>query len=146
MLLLAPAAAMAQQAAPPPDGTSVNEPPAGGPEAQLDACGNSMQDTFGQPTLTDINDLNPKDVTGAQPTTNLSSVSGVVVHTSGDLMLLQIPREPAAGTATDAVSSMAVVRLPSGCLPSISDGVQVNAIGVPSVDGILNAEQLQTSP
>lgn len=153
-MLASPVAAFAQQMPQPPDGTSINEPPAASPaEAATDACGNTPQNAFGQPTTAgtpqNINDANPKDVTGAQPVSNIASVTGLVVHSAGDLVLLQIPREPAAGTANPTAATpdktMAVIRLPQGCTLSLVEGTQVKAVGVPAMDGILNAEQLQVS-
>ena len=40
---------------------------------------------------------------------------------------------------------MAVVRMPAGCQPSLTDGVRVTVVGVPSTDGILNAERLEAT-
>jgi hypothetical protein len=40
---LIPVAAFAQQMPQAPDGTSVNEPPAAGPQASTNACGNTPQ-------------------------------------------------------------------------------------------------------
>jgi hypothetical protein len=153
-MLASPVAAFAQQMPQPPDGTSINEAPAAAPaEASVDACGNTPQAAFGQPTDAgapqNINDANPKDITGAQPVANMSSVTGFVVHSAGDLVLLQISREPAAGTDNPTPAtpdkSMAVIRLPQGCGLSLNDGMQIKAVGVPSTAGILNAEQLQVS-
>jgi hypothetical protein len=145
-MLLTPAAAFAQQMPQAPDGTSVNEPPAAGPQASMDACGNTPAAAFGNPTAAgtpqNINDANPKDVTGAQPMVNMSSVTGFVVHSAGDLVLLQVPMEPATGIDHP---SMAVVRLPAGCVAALTDGTQVKAVGIPTMAGILNAEQLQAS-
>jgi hypothetical protein len=149
-MLLMPVAAFAQQA---PDGTSVNEPPAAGPQAAVDACGNTPDSAFGDPTAAgtpqNINDANPKDITGAQPVPNMSSVTGFVVHSAGDLVLLQVPREAATGmnNPTPSVSDrgLAVIRLPSNCSTSFGDGTQLRAVGVPTTGGILNAEQVRTS-
>jgi len=145
-MLLTPVAAFAQQMPQAPDGTSVNEPPAAGPQGSMDACGNTPQSAFGDPTAAgtpqNINDANPKDVTGAQSMVNLSSVTGFVVHSAGDLVLLQVPMEPAAGTNQ---TTMAVVRLPAGCAAALTDGTQLKAVGVPTMAGILNAEQLQAA-
>jgi hypothetical protein len=137
-----------------PDGTSINEAPAAGPAAAVDACGNTPQEAFGN-TLpngmpTDINTLYPKDVTGAQQLENMSQVTGFVVHTSGNLILLQLPLEAANGLANPNTPdtpdhTMAVVRLPDGCFPAISDGQQVKAIGTPTMQGILNAERVQVA-
>jgi hypothetical protein len=150
-MLLTPLSAFAQQMPQAPDGTSVNEPPAAGPEASTDACGNTPQSAFGQTTSAGTpqgtNDLNPKDETGAQPIANMSKVTGFVVYTAGDLVLLRVQTEPAAGTANSNPptmdTTMAVIRLPNGCLPALSDGTQVTAVGVPTPAGILNAEQVQ---
>jgi hypothetical protein len=149
---LSPVAAFAQQMPVAPDGTSVNEPPAAGAEAAADACGNTPTDAFGTTTNagmpTDINDLNPKDVTGARQVTDLSQVTGTSLHQSGNLVLISIPREAAMGTAGPTPATpdhtMAVIRLPEGCFASIADGSRVKAIGVPTLQGILNAELIQT--
>jgi hypothetical protein len=147
-LTVAPLGASAQQMPTPPDGTSVNEAPAAGPQAAVDACGNTPQAAFG--TTTDqgmpqrMDAGEPKDVGGAQQRTDLSSVDGVVVHTAGDLVLLKIPVEPATGmNNTSAANAMAVIRLPDGCSPSISDGDHMQVTGVPTTAGILNAELVQ---
>ncbi len=150
-VVFAPAAAFAQQAPAAPEGASANQPPPAGPQAAVDACGNTPADAFGQTTPaggpTDINTMYPKDVTGAQPITNLSSVTGIVVHAEGPYVLVQIPQEPATGmgatTPPTPDHTMAVVRLPDGCAPSIVDGSQMKAIGMPTTDGILDAETVQ---
>lgn len=150
---IAPAATYAQQMPQAPDGTSINEPPAAGTQAAVDACGNTPETAFGQTTEngvpTDINTVNPKDVTAAQPMPNMSSVTGFIVHTAGDLVLLQIPRISANGmdntTPTTPDKTMAVVRLPNGCAPSLTDGLQVKAVGMSTMEGILNAELFQAA-
>jgi hypothetical protein len=152
-MFITPISAFAQQNPAPPDGTSVNEPPAAGPQAAQDACGNTPQEAFGNTNPaglpTQMNDTNPKDVTGAQQLTNLSSVTGIVVHTAGNLVLVSIPRESANGmdTTTPATpdKTMAVIRLPDGCFPALSDGSQVKATGTPTMAGILDAEMVQTT-
>ena len=151
-LVLAPTAAFAQQNPVAPDGTSMNEPPAAGPQAASDACGNTPQQAFGQPTpngLPEVNNtVNPKDMTGARPVENLSSVTGMVAHVEGDLVLLTIPMEAAHGMAPMQATpdkTMAVVRMPSGCLPSLADGDQVTVVGIPTMDGILNAETVEAT-
>jgi hypothetical protein len=35
--------------------------------------------------------------------------------------------------------------MPSGCLPSLSDGDQVTVVGIPTMDGILNAETVEAT-
>jgi len=153
VIALAPVAAFAQQMPQPPDGTSINEPPAAGPAAAADACGNTPTDAFGQTAPngmpTAANDVNPKDVTGIRPITDLSSVTGTVVHTAGDLVLIRLPMEPAAGlgptTPQTPDHTMAVVRLPSGCNPGLPNGSEVKATGVPNMDGILDAELVQAT-
>ena len=151
-VVLAPTAAFAQQNPVAPDGTSMNEPPAAGAQAASDACGNTPQDAFGQPTPNGLpeqtNNVNPKDMTGVRPVENLSSVTGMVMHVEGDLVLLTIPMEAAHGmTPMNATpdKTMAVVRMPAGCQPSLTDGVRVTVVGVPSTDGILNAERLEAT-
>ena len=152
-VILLPTAAFAQQMPQAPDGTSVNEPPAAGLQAAVDACGNTPQDAFGNTTPTgqptDINTLYPKDVTGAQQQENVSSVTGIILHTSGDLVLLQIPREAATGMDNPVPPTpdhtMAVVRLPDGCFPSLTDGQQMKAVGTPTMQGILDAERVQVA-
>jgi hypothetical protein len=95
------------------------------------------------------NNLNPKDATGARAFANMSQVTGFVVYTAGDLVLLRIPMEPATGQDNTAVRTpdrtMAVVRLPDGCTAAFSDGTQVTAVGIPTTQGILTAEQVQIS-
>jgi hypothetical protein len=153
LMTLAPVAAFAQQMPQAPDGTSINEPPAAGPQAAEDACGNTPASAFGQTTPggmpVDINDVNPKDITGAQPIRDLSSVSGTVIHTAGNLVLLRLPMEPAAGmdktTPPTPDHTLAVIRLPDGCSPALPDGSIVKAMGMPTTDGILNAELIQSS-
>lgn len=148
--VLTPVGAFAQQA---PDGASVNEAPAAGPQAAVDMCGNTPESSFGtvapDGTPQSLNTQFPKDATGAESSTNLSSVTGKVLHVSGNLMLLAIPMEPATGMDQTTVptpdKSLAVVRLPSGCQPDLSAGSQVTAEGVPSPDGILNVERLETA-
>ena len=89
-VVLAPTAAFAQQNPVAPDGTSMNEPPAAGAQAASDACGNTPQDAFGQPTPNGLpqqtNNVNPKDMTGVRPVENMSSVTGMVMHVEGDLV------------------------------------------------------------
>lgn len=149
---IAPAVTFAQQNPVAPDGTSVNEPPAAGVEAAVDACGNTPQTALGtttdtgQPTA--MNNLNAKDAGVAQQAQNLSSVTGFVVHAAGDLVLLQIPHTPANGL--DAApqtpdKTMAVIRLPDGCQPDLSDGQQMKVVGTPTMQGILDAELVQTT-
>ena len=54
------------------------------------------------------------------------------------------PMEPAAGTDTPApANAMGVIRLPSGCLPALTDGARLEVIGAPTTQGILNAELVQ---
>jgi hypothetical protein len=151
-VVLAPSAAFAQQNPVAPDGTSMDEPPAAGPQAAFDACGNTPQDAFGQATPNGLpevnNNLNAKDLTGVRPVENLSSVTGMVAHVEGDLVLLTIPMEPAHGmTPMHATpdKTMAVVRMPSGCLPSLANGDHVTVVGIPTMDGILNAETVEAS-
>ena len=95
---LFPLGAFAQQMPTPADGTSINEPPAAGAQAAVDACGNTPQSALGattpQGTPLTVNDGNPKDVGAAQQRQDMSSVAGFVVHTAGDLVLLQIPWSP----------------------------------------------------
>ena len=70
------------------------------------------------------------------------------MHVEGDLVLLTIPMEAAHGmTPMNATpdKTMAVVRMPAGCQPSLTDGVRVTVVGVPSTDGILNAERLEAT-
>jgi hypothetical protein len=71
------------------------------------------------------------------------------VYTAGDLALLRVPMEPATGkdntAAQTADRTMAVVRLPDGCTAAFSDGTQVTAVGIPTTQGILAAEQVQVS-
>lgn len=82
----------------------------------------------GAPTQTDT--ANPKDTNTLQPL-NLSSVTGMVVHTEGNLMLVRRPMEPAMGnggpTPPTLDKTFAVVRLPDGCNAVLSDGAQVTA-------------------
>src|SRR5438270_8127950 len=142
---LAPAAAFAQQMPVNPDGTSMDEAPAAGPEAAFDACG-TQPTSNGMPE--ERNGVNPKDMTGIRPIENLSSVSGKVVHIEGDLVLVSVLMEPALGNAPANPTpdrTIAVVRLPSGCNPSLLDGSQLTAFGVPSMDGILQAETVRTA-
>jgi hypothetical protein len=78
----------------------------------------------------------------------MSSISGKVLHIEGDLVLVGVPIEPALGNMPanpPPDKTMAVVRLPSGCQPSLIDGAQVTAFGIPSMDGILQAETLRTA-
>src|SRR5712691_9586633 len=122
VVALAPVATFAQQNPVPPDGTSMNEPPAGNPStAAADLCGTTPADAFGQtgPDGMPIQPaLNPEEMTQVQPF-DLSSVTGMVMHGEGNLVLLSIPRIPAMGTANPVAptpdKTMAVVRLPSNC-------------------------------
>lgn len=146
-----PAAAFAQQMPQAPDGTSINEPPAAGAQAAVDACGNSPETAFGETNQggepVTINDANPKDAGIAQQRENLSSVSGMVVNTAGNLVLLEMLPEAAAGTATATSpdKTMAVIRLPDGCTVSVANGTHVEATGVPTTAGILEAQTVQVS-
>ena len=147
-LSLAPLGAFAQQMPTPPDGTSVDEPPAAGPRAAFYSCGNTAQSALGsatdQGTPQRMDAGEAKDVGAAQQRTNMSSVDGIVVHTAGDLVLLKIPMEPATGMNNPTTSnSMAVVRLPDGCVPSLTDGSRMQVTGLPTTDGILNSELVQ---
>jgi hypothetical protein len=152
-VLLMPVAAFAQQMPQAPGGTSINEPPAAGPQASVDACGNTPASAFGDPTANGapqtMNDANPKDVTGAQAAANMTSVTGFVVHTAGDLVLLQVPREPATGmdnpTPSASDRALAVIRLPDDCATTFGDGTQLRVVGVPTTTGILNAELVRSS-
>jgi hypothetical protein len=144
-LALVPAAASAQQMPVAPDGTSMDEAPAGGPDAAFDACGNA-------PTASEMteerNAVNPKDLTGIRPIENFTSVTGRVLHVEGDLVLVRVPMEPALGNTPANPTpdrTMAVVRLPSGCRPSLLDGSMLTAFGIPSMDGILQAETVRTA-
>jgi hypothetical protein len=150
VVALAPVAAFAQQMPAAPDGTSVNEPPAAGPLAAEDSCGNTPLTSFGQTeptgTPTGVTDVYPKDMTGAAPIPDLSSVTGIILHTSGNLVLIRMPMESAAGmdntTPQTPDKTMAVIRLPDGCNPPLTDGSRIKATGLPSMDGILNAERV----
>ena len=142
---LTPTAAFAQQMPVNPDGTSMDEAPAAGPDAAFDACGNG-------PTATGMteerNGANPKDLTGIRPIENLSSVSGTILHVEGNLVLVRQLIEPALGNAPANPTpdrTMAVVRLPSGCQPRLLDGSELTAFGIPSMDGILDAESVRTA-
>jgi hypothetical protein len=143
---LAPAAAFAQQMPVNPDGTSMDEAPAAGPEAAFDACGNApMLGDNG--VAEDRNGMNPKDLTGIRPVENMSSITGKVLHVEGDLVLIGVPMEAALGNTPARLTpdkTMAVIRLPSGCTPSLLDGSELTAFGVPSVDGILQAQTVRT--
>ena len=153
-----PTAAFAQQNPTAPDGTSMNEPPAAGPMAAVDACGNPV-------TQTDAAAPVPGPVIGDTPATplgmapagipddtatqvaNMSSVRGMLVHADGNLLLLTVPMLPAAGNDNPVPptpdKTMAVVRLPSDCaMPSLTPGEQVSAVGRPTAEGILNAESI----
>jgi hypothetical protein len=153
VVALAPVATFAQQMPVPPDGTSMNEPPAAGNPSTTaaDLCGTTPAEAFGQtgpdgmPTQPA---LNPEDITAVQPV-NLSSVTGLVMHGEGNLVLLSIPRIPAMGTANPVPptpdKTMAVVRLPSNCRQMPTEGSKVTAIGLPSPDGILNAQLVQNT-
>ena len=142
---LAPAAAFAQQMTVNPDGTSMVEAPAAGPDAAFDACGNAPN-AIG--LTEERNGVNPKDLTGIRPIENLSSVRGKIVHVEGDLVLVRVPLEPAMGNTPANPTpdrTMAVVRLPSGCQPALLNGSDLTAFGIPSMDGILQAESVRTA-
>jgi hypothetical protein len=143
---LAPAGALAQQMPVNPDGTSMDEAPAAGPQAAFDACGNTPM-SGGSAVAEDRNGMNPKDLTGIRPVENMSSITGKVLHVEGDLVLVGLPMEPALGNTPANPTpdkTMAVVRLPSGCTPSLLDGSELTAFGVPE-DGILQAETIRTA-
>jgi hypothetical protein len=145
VVALVPAAAFAQQMPVAPDGTSMDEAPAAGPDAAFDACGNAQ--TASAPTE-ERNAANPKDMTGIRPIENLTSVTGRVLHVEGDLVLVRLPMEPALGNTPANPTpdrTMAVVRLPSGCSPSLLDGSMLTAFGIPSTAGILLAETVRTA-
>jgi hypothetical protein len=145
ILALVPAAAFAQQMPVAPDGTSMDEAPAAGPDAAFDACGNAPS---ASPMTQERNAANPKDLTGIRPVENLTSVTGMVVHAEGDLVLVRMLMEPALGNTPANPTpdrTMAVVRLPSGCSPSLLDGSMLTAFGIPAMNGILQAETVRTA-
>ena len=151
VLAVLPGGALAQQMPNSPDGTtSLNEPAPAGPTAAVDSCGNTPEAVFGEPAPNGMPlqpTTNPEDVTLAQPM-NLSSVTGVVAHAEGNLVLLNLPQLPDMGRANPTPQtpdkSWAVVRLPAGCAHMPSTGSDVTAIGVPTTEGILNAELVQS--
>lgn len=153
-----PTAAFAQQNPTAPDGTSMNEPPAAGPVAAVDSCGNRVaQPVGGEPVPGPVVGDTPGTPLGTAPegapddtathVANMSSVRGMLVHADGNLLLLTVPMLPAAGNDNPAPptpgQTMTVVRLPSDCaLPSLTPGEQVSAVGMPTAEGILNAESV----
>jgi len=156
-----PTAAFAQQNPTPPDGTSMNEAPAAAPMAAVDACGNPVVQPEATASVTGpiVGDI-PNTPLGMAPAgipddtapqvDNMSFVRGMLVHADGNLLLLTVPMLPAAGNDNPAPrtpdAGMAVVRLPSDCaMPSLTAGTQVTAVGMPSADGILDAESIQTA-
>jgi hypothetical protein len=135
----------------PAEGDVENGTAPGNPNtAAVDLCGNTPVAAFGQTTPDGMplqQDLNPKDVTGARPI-DLSSVTGMVVHTEGNLVLIKFPMMADTGDANPGPrasdNTLAVVRLPADCSQAPSDGAEVTVTGMPSPDGILNAEMVQT--
>lgn len=150
VVALAPVATLAQQMPAPAEGDVTNGTAPGNPStAAADLCGNTPVAAFGQtaPDGTPLQqDLNPKDATGARPI-DLSSVTGMVVHAEGNLMLLNVTMVPATGAVNPGPQTpdktLAVVRLPADCSQAPSDGAQVTVTGMPTPDGILDAEMVQ---
>jgi hypothetical protein len=164
VVALAPTTALAQEEPFSPGGASLNGPPAGALSGAFDTCGNSMMPTVSEapgPTTTadQMPAVNtggmPIDPLGAGPTdtttdmpsqVNISKISGMLVHAEGDLLLLRIPVLPAAGNnnpPNNPVPTWTVVRVPSNCvLSSFSEGEDVTAVGTPTAQGILDAENV----
>ena len=150
---LAPVGVFAQQNPAAPDGTSMEGTPAAGAAGAVgvvDACGTPL--TPGTPAAAagTAAEVNPKDDNAAGQQQDLSSVSGTIVHVEGNLMLVSVPAAAATGndhpTGTQASTpSMAVVQLPDGCAsPALSDGSRVTVVGMPTNQGILAAQTIQT--
>jgi len=160
-VVLGPAQAFAQQEPAPPDGTSMNEAPAGGPAGAVDVCGNPLVSgaTGANPTV--LNGApaaasapaqgptaNAKDDALAGQQSNVASVTGKIVHVEGNLFLVDQPpsgtpvgNQP--GTSAPAKDTMAVVQLPAGCTsPALPEGSQVTAVGTPTDTGILEATSI----
>jgi len=147
---LTPVMAFAQQNPAAPDGTSMDEAPAAGAAGNVDACGNPVATAMGgqvAPTATGGGTVSPtapvgnaKDDAAAQQTENMSSVRGTLVHIEGNLLLVQLPT--VAATGNNNPGGLAVVRLPANCdmLAPLTTGEQVTAVGMPSTDGILQAQ------
>jgi len=156
---LLPMVASAQQDPAPPDGTSMNEAPAGGGAGNVDACGNAVATAMtGQAAPAAMADGttpaasqatrpagNAKDDAGAQQTENVSSVQGTLVHIEGNLLLVQLPT--VAATGNNNPGGLAVVRLPANCAMQapLTAGEQVTAVGMPTTDGILDAQSIQAA-
>jgi hypothetical protein len=157
VVAFAPVQAFAQQNPPPPDGTSMDAAPAAGPAGAVDICGNPMSpDTDmaapaapGAPTAAapaQAPTTNAKDDTQAGQQTDMSSVTGTVLHVEGNLFLLAVPANSSAQTtgAQTAGRNMAVVQLPAGCAnPALPEGSQVTAVGTPTNSGILQARTVE---
>jgi hypothetical protein len=153
VVALAPMATFAQQQMPAPTegDTTTGTPPASPSSSALDLCGNSPVAAFGQTTPDGtpvVQDQNPKDVTGVRPV-DLSSVTGMVVHSEGNLVLIRIPMIAATGNVNPAPATadktLAVVRLPADCTQMPADGAQLTVTGMPTPEGILDAEMVQAS-
>jgi hypothetical protein len=154
---LGPTQAFAQQNPPPPDGTSMDAAPAGGPAGAVDVCGNPVApdaDAMAPAAATAAGQgptANAKDDTQASQQTDLSAVTGTVVHIEGNLFLLAIPaNSPAGGAQTTGAQTagrnMAVVQLPAGCVnPALPEGSQVTAVGTPTNSGILQARTVEVN-
>jgi hypothetical protein len=152
LVALAPVATFAQQQMPAPTegDTTTGTPPSNASTSAFDLYGNSPDAAFGQTTPDGApvqQNLNPKDVTGARP--NLSSVTGLVVHSEGNLVLIRIPMIAATGNVNPGPStpdkSLAVVRLPADCTQMPAEGDQVTATGMPTPEGILDADMVRAS-
>jgi len=61
------------------------------------------------------------------------------------LLLVQLPT--AAATGNNNPGGLAVVRLPANCdmQTPLTTGEQVTAVGMPSTDGILDAQSIQAN-
>jgi len=154
-----PVVAFAQQNPAPPDGTSMNEAPAGGGAGNVDACGNPVasamtgqvapvgtaEGTVPPTTLPATPAGNAKDDNAAQQMDNMSSVRGTLVHMEGNLLLVQLSTVAATGNTNPG--GLAVVRLPANCTMQepLTTGEQVTAVGMPATDGILDAQTIQSA-
>lgn len=142
-----PATALAQDL--PPDRNPAEQGPVADPASALGACGSETTVLTNGNTTTNIQPADTQDanknVVGERQL-NLSAVRGTIVHTEGNLMLIQVTpsaaTQPAPG-GTASTPSLAVVQLPAACMPvPFSEGSGIVAVGTPN-NGILAAESVQ---
>jgi len=140
------------------DATFGGGPPAESSQVATDACGNPMPpssnftgtENAGIPATVPDQPLGntPMD-NGVNPDlpamSNLSQVTGTILHAEGTLLLVQEPMTPAAGTANPAPSvNQAVIQLPNDCSASVFNvGEHVTAVGTPTQAGVLAADSIQ---